>query len=324
VLKVFLMGIKHHPTFALLTTAVLLTVAVLLAAAGQTKILNVSLVMSDSSLPYRQFANSFNSALAASKAEVNIVESPVISTTHADLIVAVGMKAAKLAAAQFDTPVLVVMVPEASYRELLAHVAPQKAPAMISAIFLNQPWNRWLDFLHAALPERRKIGLLYSPDTQIDIEGLRKNIAARGGSLIAQPVLSADELFSRLESVLASSDVLLAIPDSTVYSSNNIRNILLTSYRHGVPLIGISQAYVNAGAVYAIFASAEQMAEQTSAAVISFARTGQLSEPQYPAAFTIAVNQQVARSLGIAVTSQEIIRGQMNNTKIDKTREPNR
>lgn len=308
----------RRPVFALLMTAGLLTTA------GQAKTLNVSLIMSDSSPPYRQFANSFNSALTASKAEVNIVESPAISATHADLIVAVGMKAAELAVAQSATPVLVAMVPEAGYRELLAHVSPQKSPAMISAIYLNQPWNRWLDFLHAALPERRKIGLLYSPDTHIDIEGLRKNIAARGGSLIAQPVRSAGELFSSLKNALASSNVLLAIPDSAIYSSSNIRNILLTSYRHGVPLIGISQAYVNAGAVGAIFSTPEQLAEQTSAAVISFALTGQLPEPQYPAAFTIAVNQQVVRSLGIAVPSQETIRGQMNNAQMDKTREPNR
>lgn len=314
----------RRPVFALLMSAVLLATAGLLTSAGQAKTLNVSLVMSDSSPPYRQFANSFNSALTASKAEVNIVESPAISAIHADLIVAVGMKAAELAAAQSATPVLVAMVPEAGYRELLAHVPPQKSPAMISAIYLNQPWNRWLDFLHAALPERRKIGLLYSPDTHIDIGGLRKNIAARGGSLIAQPVRSADELFPGLKNVLASSDVLLAIPDSAIYSSNNIRNILLTSYRHGVPLIGISQAYVNAGAVGAIFSTSEQLAEQTSTTVISFARTGQLPEPQYPGAFTIAVNQPVARSLGIAVLSQETIRGQMDNAKMDKAGGPNR
>lgn len=317
-------ALLRRPIFALLMAAGLLATAGLLTTAGQAKILNVSLAMSDSSPPYRQFANSFKSALTASKAEVNIVESPAISAIHADLIVAVGMKAAELAVAQSATPVLVAMVPEAGYRELLAHVPPQKSPAMISAIYLNQPWNRWLDFLRAALPERRRIGLLYSSDTQIDIGSLRKHIAARGGSLIAQPVRSADELFFSLKNVLASSDVLLAIPDSTIYSSNNIRNILLAGYRHGVPLIGISQAYVNAGALGAIFASAEQLAEQTSATVILFARTGQLPEPQYPAAFTIAVNPQVARSLGIAVPSQETIRGQMDNAQTDKSGEPKR
>jgi ABC-type uncharacterized transport system substrate-binding protein len=305
----------HRPIF------VLLAITVLLVAAEQAKTLNVSLVMSDSGPPYRQFANSLNSALAASETNVNIVESTVIGTTKADLIVAVGTKAAELAAAQFDTPVLVAMVPEAGYRELPAQAAPKKIARPISAIYLDQLWMRRIDFLRAAFPERRRIGLLYSPDTHIDIEGLRKNVAARGGALIAQPVRSTDELFEKLESVLAGSDVLLAIPDSAIYSNSNIRNILLTSYRHGVPLIGISQAYVNAGALGAIFSTPEQLAVQAGATVISFAQTKQLPEPQYPAAFTIAVNQQVARSLGIAVPSQEEIRNRMDKAKKDKIRE---
>ncbi|MBI5429321.1 MAG: hypothetical protein HY938_02560 [Nitrosomonadales bacterium] len=307
-----------------LSALIWLTTAVLLAAAAQAKTLNLSLVMSDSSPPYRQFADSFGSALAASKSDVNMIEVADLGTASADLIVAVGMRAAGLAAARSDIPVLAVMVPEAGYREMLARLSPQVRPAMISAIYLDQPWARRIEFLRAALPERRRIGLLYSPDTHIDIEDLRKTIAARGGSLVAQPVPSADQLFARLESVLAGSDVLLAIADGTIYTSSNIRNILLTSYRHGVPLVGISQAYVNAGALGAVFSSPEQLAGQTSAAVIYFARTGQLPEPRYPETFTIALNQQVARSLGIGLPAREAIRVQMEHTQMDKTGEPNR
>jgi ABC-type uncharacterized transport system substrate-binding protein len=289
----------------------LASTAVLLTSMVQAGTLNVSLILSDSSPPYRQFADSFNLALAANKADVNIVESLAIDGTGGDLIVAVGMKAAELATAQTETPVLVAMVPEAGYKKLLATISPENRPPEISVIYLNQPWSRQLDFLRAALPERRKIGLLYSPDTGIDIERLRRDIAERGGSMIALSVRSEDELFEKLASVLARSDVLLAIPGSTIFSSNNIRNIMLTSYRHGDPLIGLSQAYVTAGALGAIFSTPSQLAEQASAAVNSYARTGQLPAPQYPAAFTIAVNQQVARSLEINVPSPEAIRKRM-------------
>jgi ABC-type uncharacterized transport system substrate-binding protein len=283
----------------------------LLAAMARTETLDVNLVISDSSPPYRQFAESFSRDLAASRANVTIVESAVVSDTRADLIVAVGMKAAELVTAQTATPVLVAMVPEAGYKKLLATISPENRPPEISVIYLNQPWSRQLDFLRAALPERRKIGLLYSPDTGIDIERLRRDIAERGGSMIALSVRSEDELFEKLASVLARSNVLLAIPDRTIFSSNNIRNIMLTSYRHGDPLIGLSQAYVTAGALGAIFSTPSQLAEQASAAVISYVRTGQLPTPQYPAAFTIAVNQQVARSLEINVPSPEAIRKRM-------------
>lgn len=279
--------------------------------------MKVLVILSDNTAPYQSFANALNNSLPASM-RTTVLEHPEQlspDVPQADLIVAVGMKAAELAAAQTSTPVLAVMIPRMGYEELLAQISQKKHTRSISAIYLDQPWVRRIDFWHAVLPDRHRIGLLHSPDTHIDVARLRHDVVQRGGTLVAQPVHSAEELFSRLGSVLASSDGLLAIPDSMIYSSSNIRNILLTSYRLGVPLIGFSQAYVNAGALCAIFSTPEQLAEQAGATVISFARTGQLPEPQYPAAFTIAVNQQVARSLGIAVPSPEAIRNRMDKAK---------
>lgn len=294
--------------------AILLLSSAVMLMTGEARAgaLNVSLVLSDSSPPYRQFAESFNKALDANKADVTVVESQGESNSHAGLIVAVGMKAAGSAAAQADTPVLAVMIPEAGYQELLAQAFRQIHARAISAIYLNQPWDRQLDFLQAALPERHKIGLLYSPNTHIDVEGLRQQIAKRGGLLVSQSVHSAEKLFTSLESTVEGSDLLLATPDSMIYNSSNIRHILLASYRKGVPLIGLSQSYVNAGALCAVFSTTEQMAEQAGATVISFIRNGRLPAPQYPADFTIAVNQQVAQSLGIELPPPETIHSQMD------------
>lgn len=282
---------------------------------AQAGALNVSLVLSDSSPPYRQFSAAFNKALAGHEADVTVVESQAAIAPDADLIVAVGMKASELAASHAGTPVLAVMIPESGYRELLAQATRQMPDRPISAIYLNQPWERQLDFLRAALPERRRIGLLYAPDARIDVEGLRQHIVRRGGSLVALPVGSAEKLFPSLESVLDGSDLLLAVPDRAIYNSTNIRNILLVSYRKGVPLIGLSQSYVNAGALCAVFSTAEQIAEQAGATVTSFSRNKRLPGTQYPADFTIAANQQVARSLGIDLPSAETIRSQMGKAR---------
>jgi putative tryptophan/tyrosine transport system substrate-binding protein len=298
-----------------LVTSLLLYATMLLAAASQAETLNVRLVLSDRSPPYQQFAASLNNALVASKADVVVTESQLIDDTNTDLIVTVGMKATELATTQTRIPVLAVMIPKVSYEHLLAKASLQNPARSISAIYLDQPWDRQLDFVRAALPERRKIGLLYSDDTHIDVARLHQDIANRGGSLIAQPVRFSEGLYSSLESVLEDSNVLLAIPDNTIYSGNNIRNILLTSYRYRIPLIGLSQSYVNAGALCAIFSTPGQLAEQASSTTVLFARTRRLPRSEYPAAFTIAVNQQVAQSLGIELPSPEAIRNQVNKAK---------
>ena len=287
----------------------------LLAAAAQAETLNVRLFFSDSSPPYQQFSSALNKALAASKADVNVSASEAGSGTNADLVVAVGIKATESALAHLDSPVLGVMIPKLGYEALLKKLPPQQRLRAASAIYIDQPWERQLDFIRAALPKHRKIGLLYSPDTLIDISSLRSNAKAHGLLLSARPVQSNETLFAALDAVLGVSDVLLAIPDSAIYNSSNVRNILLTSYRRNAPLIGISQAYVNAGALGAIYATPEQQAEQAVKAIVSFVKDRRLPEPQYPDSYSVGLNQQVAHSLGIVLDSPEAIRERMKEAE---------
>ena len=305
-------GSPHRP----LTMLLLSVATALLAAAAQAETLNVRLLMSDSTPAYQQFATTLKNGLAASKADVNIIGSSTsdLGTLYRgkkiDLIVAAGTKAVESAIANTDTPVLGVMIPKIAYETLLEKWHPQQRPKINSAIYLDQPWDRQLSFIRAALPRHSVVGLLYSPNTSIFLPRL-----PRGMSINAQSVRSPETLFATLEAVLDRSDVLLVIPDSEIYSSNNVRNILLTSYRMKVPLIGISQAYVNAGALGAIFSTPEQLAAQTGTTIASFARQRLLPRPQYPSLFSIGLNQQVARSLNIPLDSPEAIHERMSKAE---------
>lgn len=276
--------------------------------------LNVTVVLSNNSAPYQSFANIFVKNLPASVNTTVLERAGQLSSAAppADLIVTVGMQAAESVASQASEPVLAVMVSQRGYLELLAKLPPKKISRSISAIYLDQPWERQINFLRAILPERRKISLLSSEEIKLDVTRLRQVVTQRGGSLEVSKVHSTEELFPQLENVLTSSDVLLATPDSLIYSNSNILNILLTSYRYRVPIIGLSQAYVNAGALGAIFSTSEQIAEQAGATVVSFSQTGQLPEAQPPIAFSIALNHQVARSMEIELPSAEIIRKKMD------------
>ncbi len=47
-------------------------------------------------------------------------------------------------------------------------------------------------------------------------------------------------------------DVILAIPDTTVYTQQASKALLLFSFRNRIPLIGLTEAWVKAGALYAL------------------------------------------------------------------------
>jgi len=278
-----------------------------LATPVQAETLNVSLLMSDHTPPYQQFSAALSKALAANKTNVAITESNIGDSVKADLVIAVGIKAAEIAITNIDAPVLSVMIPKAGYEVLLEKRAAQKSLKALSAIYLDQPWDRQMNFIHAALPRHSIVGMLYSPNISIVLPRL-----PYGMSLNAKSVRSSEKLFGALESILESSDVLLVIPDNVIYSSSNVRNILLASYRQKVPMVGISQAYVNAGALCAIFSTPEQLAWQAATTIVSFAANKRLPEPQYPVSFSIGINKQVSSSLGIELAPPEVIRQRMD------------
>lgn len=267
--------------------------------------LRVLVVQSDSSALYQTFAKTYAGSLPAGY-KVSVLErAEDFGGEQADLIVTVGVKAAEWVAGKSAQPQLAAMIPSNS--ELAA-----KHSRRLTAIYLDQPWSRQVNLLRAALPERTRIGVLHSPGR--DMSALRGELVSRGGTLTERSLRADDSLFADLEEVLSGSEVLLAIPDGAVYSSNTIRNILLTSYRRAIPLVGFSQAYVRAGALYALFSTPEQLAAQAADITQSFAQSKKLPEAQFPTLYTIAVNQEVARTLGITIRSAEALRLQIEKS----------
>ena len=272
--------------------------------------LNVLLVLSDNKALYQDFAHTFQQNLPANIKTSVLQNAEDFNAQKTDLVVTVGVKAAERVAGGTPAPVLAAMIPSNAYADLLT-----KRHGLISAVFLDQPWERQIKLLRVALPERSKIGVLHSSDTPIDIASLRELVKGQSATLFVNPLRHDGDLFVALETVLENSEVLLGVPDGVIYNSNNIRNILLSSYRRGIPLIGFSQGYVRAGALYALYSTPQQLAAQASDLCVLFAKTGKLPDAQYPSLYTISVNQEVARTLGIVIRSAEALQLQLERSK---------
>lgn len=278
----------------------------LTAELGAARDLRVLVVLSDDYPVYQAFAQGLKQHLPANIQAIVLerAEGFAGQDQSVDLVISVGMKAADLAAGTAK-PLLATMVPRHKYADWLA----QRPPAVqTTAIFIDHSWASQAALLRAALPEAKRIGVLYSSDKHLDLDDLRKQLAMHGAVLIARQNTAPASLFDDLEYVLTRSDAMLAVPDSVIYNNNSIRNILLTSYRQNVPLVGFSLPYVNAGALCALFSTPEQIAEQAAAITAGYALKSHLPEPQFPEKYRIAVNQEVARALGSPIRSDELVR----------------
>lgn len=267
------------------------------------KPLVVAVVQSESSEPYLEFTQALRNGISKRNVDLVVVDDPAKPVPDADVVISVGMKAATSVAASKTPVVLNVLIPKAGYEKLLRDFPARANSKTFSAIFLDQPTARQIRLMAAILPNKRHIGVLFDSFPKDELTQLRQQISRHGLSLHERVVSPALPLHEALQEILQESEVLLALPDPTVYNSSTLRNILLATYRSGIPLIGISSAYVKAGALCAVFSTPAQIAAQAIQSIQQFGGTSALPAAQYPQLFEVMVNEQVGRSLGLSIKS---------------------
>lgn len=225
-----------------------------------------------------------------------------------DLILAVGVQSLSLAAGT-SVPVLGVLVPQVSYEKIRAEHARSNASGKFSAIYLDQPLPRQFNLIRSVTPTANSVGVLLGPSTQHQSTALVNAARYHDIGLVLEHVDTEQNLISKLRRTLDESNILLALPDALVYNRETAQTILLTSYRHEKPVVGFSHAYVKAGALAAVFSTPAQIARQAAEIVRQALASQQnlLPEPQYPKYFSVDINRQVARSLGINVGEENLI-----------------
>lgn len=219
---------------------------------------------------------------------------------RADLVIAAGFPAASAVLERSRRPLLAVMLSRRQWETLRAN-QPQAAA---SAILLDQPAERQMRLAGAVLPRGSRLGVLYSAEGGEPDPELGRAATAAGLRLVPEGIADAREVIVGLERLLPNVDALLVLPDPVLSASSPARSILLTSYRFRRPIFAFSRAYVEAGALAAVYSAPEDVAADT----LDWVRktgAGRMSPARPAAAFQIAVNRQVARSLNIGVPADE-------------------
>jgi ABC-type uncharacterized transport system substrate-binding protein len=218
------------------------------------------------------------------------------------LFIALGTEAARILARRSDGAlVLCTLLPREAFEQVLRE-SGRRASGGFAALYLDQPIGRQLDLLRLALPQTRRVGMLWGPDFQAWAGAVEAAIKGRGWQFTGAHIEPGVPLYPSLKRVLEEADVLLAVPDRQLYNSTTIQNILLASFRARVPMVAFSPAYVRTGALLGLYSTAAQVGRQAGGIALGVLR-GKTSAivSQYPQEFTVGVNDNVARSLGLAL-----------------------
>lgn len=282
----------------------------------------VTVVLSDEGGAYAEIVEKMRATLLqgnTAKLEIKVIPLRLLKggetfrANAGQMLVAVGVDAMEaVEKGKLPQPVLNVLVPRAAFEKVARQGGRLGDTRNFSAIYLDQPWARQFALIRQALPGRTRVGILLGPNSAELDTLLRSEAKAAGLVAVIEKTSDADPL-PELKQLLGHCDAVLAVPDQSIYNRSTIQSLLLTTYRHQVPLFGFSASYVKAGAIAAVYSSPAQIGQQAAEVIQRLVVERHLPPPQFSRYYSVGVNVQVARSLGLAVDDEATLYGKLKH-----------
>lgn len=262
-------------------------------------------------------------AIASQRPEIFFIEAGQLDmdnlTQRPTILVTVGSKAArKVAELDTDVPVLHALIPASSFRSL--YDAGGDGRKQVTALFIDQPIFRTVDLIRVALPEARTVTAILGPGSKHRQSELRQIAGASGLNLKAVTIERTAELADAMSRNLVVDDVLLTLPDEIVVNRDSAKSLVLGAYGRGIPYVGYSRALVKAGALMAVYSMPEQAGRETGEWLrnAGFFKFNRMPPPKYPRYFSVSVNYQIARALGVRLPEERTLERQLEEVRIHR------
>jgi len=108
-----------------------------------------------------------------------------------------------------------------------------------------------------------------------------------------------EELLTAVRSLKGRVDLVVCLPDGTLYNSATVKPLILAALESHLPIVGFSQNFVRAGAALGVYPDFRDIGAQT-AEIAQKQLAGQPAGPvEGPRKLVVGVNQRVMRLLGL-------------------------
>lgn len=223
-----------------------------------------------------------------------------IRASEASLVLAVGLKAALAAKLEIvDVPIVYMMILDPAKHNL-------NAPNMTGTLLEISP-DRQFKLIRGFLPNVRKLGVLSNPEASSSkIKDAAAQATAQSLQLQEFPVDGEKEVPQKLRALLASTDALWLIPDSSVLTTESIGFILDSSLARHIPVIGFSPEFTRLGALLSLSVSYSEVGRETGLLARRILN-GDRKLPAKPVPIErikITVNLKTAKFMGIELPKE--------------------
>ena len=226
-----------------------------------------------------------------------------IKSSRPSLIFTLGSLATEATLKEIDDiPIIVSMILRA---DLL------KKASNATGIFLEFPVETQFKWLERFLPNTKTVGVIYNPkENQERVESAGKVAQKMGMSIQAKEVRVPQDLPEALNGLSKNVDVLWGVADNLVLNSQTAKHILLFSFRNLIPFIGLSSAWVKAGALYSLESDYTDNGTQCGEIAFRVLQGAKVNSipPSPPRKVVYSLNLNTARHMKVKI-SDELLRG---------------
>jgi len=227
-----------------------------------------------------------------------------------DFVLCIGSLATTIAYEEVkDTPIVFTMVLDPVASGFIE--SKEGTLSNIVGSSLDVPFQVQFRELKKVLPRAGKVGVLFRPEETLDvIAEMKAEAKSFGLEIISREVYSEEGVPKALESIIAASDVILAIGDSTVFSPKSTEYIIKKCLDKKVPLVGLSSSFVREGALYAISPDYRDVGTQAGEIAAEIIKGRDIKDLKMadPRIFYLSINLVTAKEIGVNIP-KDIIEG---------------
>lgn len=313
---------KHNQNHNNMTKSLVTIIAILFSVLFSSQSFSANTVkilfIADTSHSYHKFIIADTQRYLESSnfefSTVNKNEYTTIDTEQYNLLITIGYEAARaFISNKTRKPVLSLLIPDNIFNQLLSENVSRVNQKYFSSIYINQPTYRNINLIREISSKFKTIGVLLGRQSANQLTDIETTIRNKNLKSHIIDVRDKTRLIQETRIVSKTSDILLAIPDNTIYNKRSIKGILLTTYRNRIPVIGYSKNYVKAGALAAVYSDEEQISRH-AAEIIRQLNTNSFGTfiRTHPRYFSVATNSKVAYSLNIKIPDKSILEKKLN------------
>lgn len=168
------------------------------------------------------------------------------------------------------------------------------------------PIAKQVELLQTVMPDVKKVGIMYTTNernSEVQVKEAEAAFKKAGIETLTKGISSTNDVQDTAKSLMNQTEVLFIPTDNTIVSS--ITLITDLSKEMKIPVVGGSADVVSEGVLFSYGADYKALGRQTAKLAVKILEGEKPSDvpAEYPDTLKVVVNEEMAKTLGIDVSS---------------------